>query len=81
MKTKQIIIEVLGWYGALAILGAFAMVSFEVILPTSLLNQILNFTGGLGIFYISFKKKAYQPSLLNMTWAIIAGIGIIRSFV
>lgn len=81
MKLKQIIYETIGWYGAIAIVGAFALVSFEILAPKSLLYQILNGTGALGIVYISFKKKAYQPGVLNIIWAIIAGIAIIRLFV
>lgn len=78
MKIKQVIDETIGWYGTIAIVGAFAMVSFEVLAPTSLFYQILNGTGALGIVYISLKKKAYQPGVLNIIWAVIAGIAIVR---
>lgn len=81
MTPKQTIDEIIGWYGAVAIVGAFAMVSFEVLAPTSLLYQFLNGTGALGIVYISFKKQAYQPGVLNIIWAIIAGIAMVRLFV
>ena len=81
MKIKQIIEETIGWYGTVAIVGAFAMVSFEILAPTSLIYQILNGTGALGIVYISFKKKVYQPGVLNIIWAVIAAIAIIRLFV
>ncbi len=79
MKIRQLVGEIIGWYGTVVIVGAFAMVSFEVISPTSLAYQILNSTGALGIIYISFKKKAYQPGVLNIVWLIIAGVAIIRS--
>lgn len=78
MEAKQIIAETIGWYGTIAIVGAFALVSFEVFPATSILYQILNGTGALSIVYISFKKKAYQPGVLNVIWAIIAGAAIIR---
>lgn len=81
MKIKQIIDETIGWYGTVAIVGAFAMVSFEILAPTSLLYQILNGMGALGIVYISIKKKAYQPGVLNIIWAVIAVIAIIRLLV
>lgn len=80
MKIKQFIEETIGWYGTVAIILAFALVSFEILGPTSLLYQALNGTGALGIVYISFKKKAYQPGVLNGIWAVIAGIAIIRLF-
>lgn len=78
MKVKQIIDQAIGWYGAGAIIGAFAMVSFEILSPTNLIYYILNGTGALGIVYISFKDKAYQPAVLNIIWAVIAGVAIIR---
>ena len=75
---KKIIDEIIGWYGTVAIVLAYALLSFRVINSTNLLYQILNGTGAIGIVYISFKKKAYQPGVLNMIWAIIATIAIIR---
>ena len=78
MKTPQIIEEIIGWYGTIAIVTAFGLVSFEILQPGNLIYQILNGTGALGIVYISFKKKAYQPGVLNIIWAIIAGIAIVK---
>lgn len=76
MKNK--IIEVVGWYGAGAILLAYALVSFEVIRPASFLYQFLNFTGAIGIIAISVVKKVYQPAVLNLFWALIALFAIIN---
>jgi len=77
MKQK-IIDEAIGWYGTFAIVIAYALVSFNVLSASTFLYQILNVTGALGIVYISIKKKAYQPGVLNIIWAIIALIAIIR---
>ena len=76
--NKKIIDESIGWYGTCAIVIAYALVSFELLSSSSFLYQIMNGTGALGIVYISFKKKAYQPGVLNIIWAIIALIAIIR---
>ncbi len=64
--------EVIGWYGAVAIVVAYALNSFGVISSNSVLYQILNATGALGIVYISFRKKVYQPGVLNLIWTLIA---------
>ncbi|MFH1182016.1 MAG: hypothetical protein V1702_03590 [Candidatus Woesearchaeota archaeon] len=80
MKQK-IIDETIGWYGTCAIMVAYSLVSFNVLSPLTFLYQILNFTGALGIVYISLKKKVYQPGVLNIIWAIIAAIAIIRLFI
>lgn len=76
-KNKKIIDEMIGWYGTVAILLAYALISFEVFSAKSFIYQILNGTGALGIVYISVKKKAYQPGVLNIIWALIAVIAIL----
>ena len=79
--NKKVIEEILGWYGTVAIVLAYALSSFEVIAPTDLIYQSLNGTGAVGIMWISFKKKAYQPGVLNAIWAVIAVVAIIKILV
>jgi len=71
-------VEWFGWYGMAAILLAYALVSFSAIDARSLVFQILNGTGALGIVLISFRKKAYQPGALNIIWTLIAITSIIK---
>lgn len=68
-----------GWYGAVAILLAFAMSSFSLIKPTDLIYQILNLTGAVGIVLVSLYKRAYQPAVLNIIWTFIALIAVIKA--
>jgi len=77
-KIKKMITEDIGWYGTIAILTAYALLNFSIISANSLSYQILNGTGALAIVYHSFKKKDYQPGVLNVMWFILAMIGIIR---
>ena len=77
MKQK-IVDDLIGWYGTCAIVLAYALVSFSLLPVSSFLYQIMNGTGALGLVYISFKKKVYQPGVLNIIWAIIALVAIIR---
>lgn len=77
---KQRLIELFGWYGAVAIVLAFALSSFSLIKPTDLVYQILNLTGALGIVLVSFYKRAYQPAALNIIWTLIALVAIIKMF-
>lgn len=72
------IIEIFGWYGTIAIISAYFLVSFSYIESTSISYQLLNLTGALGIVTISFYKKAYQPGVLNAIWAFIASVAIIN---
>ena len=71
-------IELFGWYGAIAIVLAYALVSFSILSPTNIWYQLLNGTGAMGIVTVSFHKKAYQPGFLNLIWAIIALVAILR---
>jgi len=77
MKQK-ILDETIGWVGISLIVLAYALISFNVLLSTSLLYQVMNIVGSIGVIYISFKKKTYQPGILNIAWVIIALISIIR---
>jgi len=71
-------IEIFGWYGTVAIVAAYALVSFSIIEPSNIWYQILNGTGALGIVAVSFHKKTYQPGILNLIWAVIAVVVILR---
>jgi hypothetical protein len=70
--------EFLGWYGAVAILGAYALVSFRRIRPDGAIYQLLNLTGALGIMAISAAKGVTQSVILNACWAGIAFVALVR---
>ena len=71
-------LEAYGWYGTVAIITAYTLVSFSFVSADSYWYQILNATGALGIVFISLHKKAYQPAALNVIWTLIALIAIAR---
>lgn len=73
-----VFIELFGWYGMVAIIMAYTLVSFSIVLPTDLIYQILNGTGALGIVMVSLHKQAYQPAVLNIIWTIIAVAAVIK---
>jgi hypothetical protein len=70
--------EIAGWYGIVAILGAYALVSFSVIGSDSVLFQLLNLTGALGVIWITAIKGVTQSVVLNTVWAIIAVVALLR---
>ncbi len=78
-NMKKTLIEALGWYGTIAILGAYALLSFGAIGPNSLSYQLLNITGAAGIIVVSLSKKTYQPAVLNAAWILIALAAITRT--
>lgn len=79
MKQPKVI-EFAGWYGVLAILTAYALVSFEVIDVHSLAYPLINLTGALGLLASSLAKKDKQPAVLNSVWAGVALVAIIKLF-
>lgn len=76
--NKDLIDEIIGWYGMAAILLAYTLASFNFLSTYSIIYQILNFTGAGGVAYISLRKKAHQPAILNIIWALVAIIAIAR---
>lgn len=76
MKARSI--SYFGWYGVVAILSAYVLVSFGVITAKGYIYQLLNLTGAIGIIFISATKKDKQPVVLNIVWAIVALVAIIQ---
>lgn len=74
---KQYIMDILGWYGVTAVLVAYALVSFQLISAPTLIYNILNLTGAIGIIVEAQSKKDYPAVSLNIIWAIIAIISIL----
>ncbi len=72
------LIEIMGWYGAVAILIAYFSVSFGLLSSNSSIFQLLNVTGAIGIIVVSLQKKAYPPAVLNIIWLIIALVALIK---
>jgi hypothetical protein len=79
MKAKTI--SWIGWYGVLAILVAYALVTFGVVAAKSYPYQLLNLTGALGLVIEAGSKKDTQPAALNAVWAIVAIIAIVQLIV
>lgn len=78
--NKKIAIEIIGWYGVAALIGAFALVSFSFLSPSSIIYQLLNLTGALGVLTDAYTQRNYQPVVVNAFWAAIAVISLIRTF-
>lgn len=76
-SSTNIWAEAAGWYGTVAIVLAYMLVSFKVIESDSLPYQLLNLTGALGIVAVSLVKRVKQPAVLNMFWAAIAFVALL----
>jgi hypothetical protein len=76
MNSK--LFEIVGWYGTVAIVMAYALSSFNVIDSQSITYQLLNLTGAIAIVVLCVNKKIYQPAVLNIVWTLIALIAIMK---
>jgi hypothetical protein len=71
-------VQNIGWYGVIAILLAYGLLSFHVLTPESLWYLLLNLTGATAIAYEAWSKHDRQPLVLNVIWALVAIASIIR---
>lgn len=70
--------EIIGWYGAAAILAAYTFASFDMIDVHSTFYLILNFTGAIGILTVATAKHVRQSMLINAFWALMAATALVR---
>jgi hypothetical protein len=75
---KSTVVEIIGWYGALAVALAYALVSFDLIRSDGVTFQLLNLTGALGLLVISAWKNVKPSVLLNSFWALVAAVSLVR---
>jgi len=76
MKQNNVFIEYLGWYGALALVGAYALYSFGILGAESIWYHVFNLTGSAGIIAISVYKKIWQPAIVNVMWFAVAAYSL-----
>jgi hypothetical protein len=68
--------DAIGWAGAAALLGAYAMVSFKRLEATSTAYQLLNIVGSLALAANTVFYRAYPSSFVNLIWMGIAVFSI-----
>ena len=76
----SLVAEIAGWYGTLAILGAYVLTSLEVLPAASPVLAVLNLTGGLGVAWVCWRKRTWQAFGLEIIWAAIAVVALVRAF-
>ncbi len=71
-------IEIFGWYGAVAVIVAYALISFSFLDADNIWYHLIIGSGALGIMVVSFYKKSYQPAVLNLIFTLVAVVAILR---
>lgn len=72
--------QVGGWYGALAILAAYVLVSMQIITADNVWYQLLNLTGAGGLLIVTWYEKVYQNVALNLIWIGVALYALFKLF-
>ena len=70
--------EVWGWYGIAAVVGAYALSTFEVLAAGGMWHSLLNLTGSCGVGLVCLRKRAWQGFWLEAVWAGIAITALVR---
>ena len=73
----SLVIDIVGWFGIVAVLLAFALTSWGVI-SQGWTSNILNLAGAIAIVIQTGARQVYQPAVLNTIWALIAVFAILR---
>ncbi len=70
------IIDSIGWIGAVLILIGYGLISFKKIEGNSLKFQLLNIFGSVFLAINTYYYGAIPSTLVNVIWAIIAVVAI-----
>jgi hypothetical protein len=68
----KILVDLAGWLGVIALLGAYALVSARKLAGDAMTFQILNLVGGALLIVNSFYYGAMPSVIVNAVWIGIA---------
>lgn len=72
------IVEIIGWIGAVLIVGAYYLNISGKLKSTSSAYIICNLIGGVFFIINTYAHKAYPSVLVNVIWVIIALAAILK---
>ena len=72
-----LIMDVIGWIGAVAVLVAYWLVSSHRLSAASVRYQWLNIVGAIGLMINAVYHEAYPSTGVNVIWLGIAVCGLI----
>jgi hypothetical protein len=72
----ELVVEIIGWIGSIAILLAYGLNSYQKIKSDALAFPLLNLGGGLLLIVYTVYKDALANTFVNLVWVIIAIIAL-----
>ena len=77
--TLPTFVSISGWMAALLILGAYGLLSFDKIKPSSWVYQAMNIVGAAGFIVNCAYNNAWPSVALNVVWIGIAFYALRRN--
>lgn len=75
----NLLVETVGWTGALLVLGAYGLLSLKKVAGDSTTYQGMNIGGSLLLAMYAFWKDASASLLVNIAWMAIGVSAIVMS--
>ena len=75
----EIIIESIGWFGSILILGAYFLNMQHKILATSPFYIWANLVGGFCFVINTYYNSAFPSMTLNIIWVLIAVYSLVKA--
>lgn len=74
----RVLVDVLGWIGAGALLSAYALVSAGRLSGRGLGFQVLNLVGAIGLLVNGVYHGAWPSAGLNTVWLVVGIVALTR---
>jgi hypothetical protein len=74
----DLLLDAAGWIGAALLLAGYALVSSAKISGDGRPYQVMNLFGSLGLMANSAWNAAWPSAGLNLVWAAIGGIALVK---
>ena len=72
------VIEIIGWIGAVLIVGAYFLNINGKLKSSSLVYIVSNLVGGIFFTINTFVHSAYPSMIVNIIWVVIAVAAIVK---
>jgi hypothetical protein len=73
-----LVVDVVGWLGVAALLGAYALVSVGRLQGRGLGFQVLNLVGAVGLLVNGVHHGAWPSAGLNTVWLLVGVVALAR---
>lgn len=77
-ESLELLIDITGWVGSVAVIAAYGLNSYQKIKSDSYPFLTLNLIGGVFLIIYSYYYTAYANTFINVVWVIIAIPALIK---